>query len=63
MEEKSLAENMVDMMIAMVLMTVFMYGLVWSAEREAELGIHGRSSESLLLEKELKDNQINSKKP
>ena len=63
MEEKSIAENLVDMMIAMVLMTGFMYGLVWSAEREEELGIHGRSSESLLLEKEFKEDQTNSKKP
>ena len=60
MEEKNMVENLVDMMIAMVLMIGFMYGLIWSAEREEELGIHGRSSESLLLEKELQDN---SKKP
>jgi hypothetical protein len=29
-----------------------MYGLIWSLEKEHELGIHGRSSESLLIERE-----------
>lgn len=31
---------------------IFMYGLIWSLEKEYELGIHGRSSESLLIERE-----------
>ena len=56
MEEKSVKENLIECAIIMAIAVVCCYGLLWVAEKEMELGIHGKSSERLLVEKELQDN-------
>jgi len=48
-----LAEIIIMTMIGTVVSFVF-YGLMWAQQEELELGIHGRSSESLLIEREQK---------
>jgi len=36
------------------LMSLLIYGLMWAQQEELRLGIHGRSSESLMVEHEQK---------
>ena len=55
MEEKSMMENLIECTIILAIMGVFVWGLLWAAEREKELGIHGMSSERILVQDELKN--------
>lgn len=56
-----LYEQLIDQVIGLTLLTglcggLFL-GLAWAAEREAELGISGMSSERILVRAELKENK------
>jgi hypothetical protein len=47
-----MAVTLAGFFICLTFGLAFMYGMLWSLEKERELGIHGRSSESLLIEHE-----------
>ena len=52
-EEKSMKENLIECSVILCIMAGVVYGLLWAAEREKELGIHGMSSERILAREEL----------
>ena len=45
-------QTTVEVMIMGIIVGAIFAGLMWADEKERELGIHGKSSETLLLEKE-----------
>ena len=51
-ESNDMTATAIGFFICVTIGLTFMYGLIWSLEKEHELGIHGRSSESLLIERE-----------
>ena len=49
----SIVENIVDSTIVLFLLSCIFAGLMWAAEKERELGIHGMSSERILVRDKL----------
>ncbi len=53
----SIVENIVDVTVLLFLLGCIAAGLVWAAEKEKELGIHGMSADRILVREEIKNNQ------
>ena len=55
MELRTMLQQLIETTIVLGIMGLFVWGMVWASDREAELGITGVSSERLLVQDELKE--------
>jgi len=47
-DSNDMMATVIGFFICVTIGLTFMYGLIWSLEKEHELGIHGKSSEALI---------------
>ena len=55
MELRTMVQQLVETVIVLGIMGLFVWGLLWASDKEAELGITGMSSERILVKEEMKN--------